>query len=183
MYRIRNTTMQKTLLEQERRVFRTTDFALLWEMDNRNTLFTTIKRYAKRGIIYRLQKGLYSTMPINKLDIYEIGCAISGPLSYISAETILQKEGIIFQNIEKITIMGSKKKEFEINGVRYLCHHLNPRFLINREGITDDIKYSVANMNRAIADTMYLNPKYYFDNNQAVKNSNWQETARKVGYL
>ncbi|OIP98337.1 hypothetical protein AUJ94_00140 [bacterium CG2_30_40_12] len=183
MYIIRNTTKQKVLLEQERRVFRTSDLALLWEIDNRNTLLTTVKRYVRRGILYGIQKGLYSTVPINKLHIYEIGCAVCGLLSYVSSETVLQKEGIIFQNLERVTLLGKKSLEFEVAGTKYLCRYLSPKFLVNREGILDEIKYSIATADRAIADTLHLDPEYYFDNELAVEKSNWKLIAKKVGYL
>ena len=99
MYRIRNTSKQKTLLEQDIRIFRTSDLAVLWEIENKNTLWTTIKRYIQRKILYRIHKGLYSTVPLKKLDKYELGCAVSGQLSYVSAETVLQNSGIIMQNV------------------------------------------------------------------------------------
>jgi len=183
MYITRDTSKQKVLLEQERRVFRTSDLALLWEVDNRNTLLTTIKRYTQREILYSLQKGLYSTVPVNKLHIYEVGCAICGSWSYVSSETVLQKEGVIFQNLEKITLLGKKSLEFEVGGTKYLCRYLGSNFLANREGVLDDVKYSIATVDRAIADTLHINPKYYFDNELAVEKSNWELIAKKVGYL
>jgi len=108
---------------------------------------------------------------------------VSGPLSYVSTETVLQIEGIIFQNISKITLMGRKRLEFKVSGVEYLCRYLNPRFLVSREGIVDSIRYSVATVGRATADILNVNPKYYLDNKLAVKKSNWKAVSRRVGYL
>lgn len=183
MYISRNMDKQKILLEQERRIFKTSDLSLLWGIDNRNTLLTTIKRYVQKGILYRIKKGLYSTTPLNKLHVYEIGCARSGSLSFVSAETILQKEGVLVQDLGKITLFGKKRLEFEESGIKYLCRHLNPKFLTNREGVIDEIKYSTATLDRALADILNLNPRYYFDNELAVKRSQWKTVAKKVGYL
>lgn len=173
---------QKVLLEQEVRIFKTSDLAVLWEIENKNTLWTTIKRYIERSILYKIHKGLYSTMPLERLDKYELGCAASGQLSYVSAETVLQNSGIIMQNITQITLFGKKKKQFEIGGTAYLCRHLNERFLLNRAGIEDNWQFSVATPERAMADILHINKQYYFDNEMAINKKKLSTISREVGY-
>ncbi|MBU0978681.1 MAG: hypothetical protein ABIJ03_04515 [Patescibacteria group bacterium] len=182
MSRIRKTNQQKILLEQDVRIFRTSDLAVLWETENKNTLWTTIRRYIQRRILYKIHKGLYSTMPLEKLNKFELGCAISGQLSYVSAETVLQNSGIIMQNLTQITIFGKKKKQFEINGISYLCRHLNNKYLLNREGIEDGQQFSMAIPERAMADMLYINSQYFFDNELSINKNKLTSITKEVGY-
>lgn len=173
---------QKVLLEQEVRIFRTSDLAVLWEIENKNTLWTTIKRYIEKSILYKIHKGLYSTMPLGKLDKYELGCAVSGQLSYVSAETVLQNFGVIMQNVTQITLFGRKKKQFEIGGTAYLCRYLHEKFLLNRTGIKDNWQFSVATPERAMTDILHINKQYYFDNEMAINKKKLNIISREVGY-
>lgn len=156
------------LLEQDRRIFRTSDLAVLWQISNKNTLLTTIKRYVKNQIFYRLAIGVYAAVPPTKLHPYEIGCAIAGPLAYVSTESILAQEGIIMQQPVKITLVGKKSLEFEIAGYQYICRYLNPNYLVNRSGIADNGRFCTATPPRAIADLRHFSSRYYFDNQKAV---------------
>lgn len=179
---IRNTNKQKVLLQSNKRIFQTSDLALLWDVQNRNTLLKTIERYIKNGIFFRIYKGLYSTLPLNDLNKYEVGCAVGGPFSYISAESILAKEGIIFQNIEKVTLFGKREKEITIGGTTYLCRYLNDKYLLNRAGIEDDKHYSVATVQRALVDIRHINPKFFVDNNLSIDQRELSNLNKEIGY-
>ncbi|MBU0576812.1 hypothetical protein KJ707_03220 [Patescibacteria group bacterium] len=182
MYSSRNTYKQKILLEQNKHIFSSTDLAVLWEIENKNTLWTTLKRYTQNQVLYRLHKGLYSTLPINKLNPLEVGCALSGPSAYVSAETVLQNQGIIMQNINKITLFGPKQKKFSLGRDEYWCRYLNFKYLLNRAGIIERETYSIATPARAVADLLHLNPIYYFDNQLAVAKLNTKQIQQKLGY-
>lgn len=52
------------LLRSSQNLFHTQDLALLWAVENRNTLYTTIKRYVKKGTLIKITKGLYSKKPL-----------------------------------------------------------------------------------------------------------------------
>jgi predicted transcriptional regulator of viral defense system len=182
MYRIRNTDKTKILLQREQRVFSTSDLALLWGLENRNTLLKTIQRYVDRGILFRIYKGLYSTLPLEKLDKYELGCAISGPFSYISGESILAKEGIIMQNVNTVTLFGKRHKELKVGRYNYLCRFLNDHFLLNREGIIDQKGFALATPERALADLRHINPKFFVDNNISVDLEMVNKLSKELGY-
>ncbi len=182
MYSLRDTSKQKILLEQDKNIFRTPDLAVLWNIEKKNTLYTTIKRYVNRNILYRIQKGLYSTLPISKLHPYELGCAISGPLSYISTETVLANQGVIMQDVRQITLVGRKNKEFKINDKSYICRYLNKEFLVNRAGINTKKHYSIATKQRAAADLYHFNPKYFLDNEEAIEKASLEKIKSTIGY-
>ena len=182
MYRIRNTQKQTILLQQNKRILKTSDLAVLWGVENKNTLYTTIKRFTQKEILFSIQKGMYATIPIVKLDKYELGCAISGSLSYVSAETVLQNSGVIMQNVSKITLFGEKTEEIRFNDVVYFCKKMDPKFLINRKGIEDKAHYSVATLERAVADILFINPKYYFDNKTPINIEKVDDINISLGY-
>jgi len=182
MYSKRNTDKQKILLQSEKRIFRTSDLALLWDISNRNSLLKTIERYVEKGILYRIYKGLYSTLPLKNLQEYEIGCAIGGSFSYISGETVLSKNGIILQDVKKVTLFGKKQKEVVVDNKVYLCRYLNDKFLLNRVGIDDEKGYAVATPERALADIRYINPKFFVDNELSFDEKKIDILSKEIGY-
>jgi len=54
-------------------IFHVSDLANLWNINNSNTLYTTLKRYSQAGLIHRIQKGMYSLIPIDDLDPLLLG--------------------------------------------------------------------------------------------------------------
>ena len=93
------------LLAAKQEVFHTNGLALLWDIRNRNTLYTTIKRYVAKGTLIPIHKGLYATMPIISLDPERVGIAVVHGYAYISTESILAEAGLLFQSIPYITLI------------------------------------------------------------------------------
>jgi len=169
MYTKRNTNKLKSLFSIDKRIFRASELALLWGITNQNTLKITLARSVKRGVFFRLKRGLYSTVTPSQLDPYEYGCAMSGPLSYVSTETILSQVGAINQLPNKITLFGQKSFEFSLGDQHYLCRYLHPHYLSNRNGVIDSPRSSHATPPRALYDLYHISPKYYVDNPQLIK--------------
>lgn len=172
----------QVLLEQEKNIFTSSDLAVLWEIENKNTLLKTLSRYESKGYLHRIYKGLYSVKPLENLHPYELGCAIAGPSGYVSAETILAKEGLIFQELNSITLYGARAKQLEVAGNLYLVRYLNPIFLLNRLGITYINNYYLATTLRAVADILYTSPNYYIDRNEAIDQKELSEMQHKLNY-
>jgi predicted transcriptional regulator of viral defense system len=182
MYPKGNRYYQKALLEHDQHVFRTADLAVLWGISNKNTLRTTIKRYMQRGILYPIMRGLYSTRSLNKLHPYELGCAIAGSYSYVSTETVLSHEGIINQIPHAITLIGKKKKDVTIAGQRFAVRVFAEKFLVQRVGIHETPTYSIASLERAVADMLHIRSTYYFDNMVSFDQKKVDEMIVKIGY-
>ena len=89
-------------------IFHAKDLANLWQIKETNTLYTTLARYTKQELLYRIYKGFYALKPINKLDSLLLGLKALHGFSYVSAETILSQAGIIFQSSNNITLISSK---------------------------------------------------------------------------
>lgn len=173
----------QALLKQDKKTFHAADLSLLWGIDNQNTLNMTLKRFVDRGILIRIHKGFYSTVPISKLNLLDLGFAYLNTYSYVSLETILVREGLIFQDVKYITYVSAKSDTFELNGVKYKSRQLKDTFLNNTAGVIKVNGHYEATIERAVADILYYNPKYYFDNNAAIDFDSVNKLQKEIGYV
>jgi hypothetical protein len=95
----------------------------------------------------------------------------------------LAKEGVIFQEIKYITFISSKSINFEINGTQYKSRQLKDEFLNNSVGIRNIDNHFQATKERAVADILYFNPKYHFDNPKAIDFDQVKLIQTEVGYV
>ena len=171
------------LLQQNVQLFHTTDIAVLWNITNKNTLYTTIKRYTKRNLLQTVQKGLYATRPTNALDQLVLGASIIHSYSYVSTETVLAHMGIINQSLPLITFVGIRSKRFSVGDSNFRVRKLKPEFLYNNAGVNLKNGVFFASTERAIADLLYFNQAYHFDNETLI---DWDKVAniqKEVGYI
>ena len=170
------------LIKSDQNLFHTQDLALLWEIANRNTLYTAIKRLVKKGVLIPVVKGLYSTLPLVEIDDFALGAALIHKFSYISLETVLEKEGVISQKIYPITFISSASQKIEFNQKLYRVKKLKNEFLFNPEGVDRKDGYFIASKERAVADMIYYNAEYYFDNSSTVDWAGVEAIQKKMGY-
>ena len=95
-------------------VFHVSDLANLWQISNPRNLHMTLKRYADRGLLVRIYRGLYSLKPVEQLHPFLIGLKVLHRMAYVSTETILVEAGIIQQKINQITLASSVSKKFSV---------------------------------------------------------------------
>ena len=96
MYKINN------LLKANQDLFHTSDIASIWGISNKNTLYTSIKRYVGRGVLIPVHKGFYATKPIEQIDSVRLGVGFLHNFAYQSCENILVekvKEGLRNQHL------------------------------------------------------------------------------------
>ena len=153
-------------------VFQIKDLARIWDIKNKNTLYVTLKRYTDQGIIRRIYKGLYSLREIDDLDAVYLGYNALHNYNYLSTETVLFRHGIIMQDPVFYTFISSNSKIFKINGNKYKSRKLQDKYLFNDLEVKIENRFRVASVARAVADLLYFNPNYYFDNRDAI---NWQK--------
>lgn len=157
------------LLEHKRPLYTTHDLALLWKSQNRQNLRNTIHRYIKKGWLFPIRRGLYSKIPLPKLDPFLLGTAYVSGFCYVSTETVLAQSGVIFQQPAAITLVGLRTLDFIVADRRYLCRKLASQYRQNKSGITQHSdEYSIATPERAAADMLYYQPNYYFDKYDAI---------------
>jgi len=149
-------------------IFNTNDLARIWNIKNRNSLLTTLKRYVGDGLIYRIYRGLYSLKKVEDLDPLVLGAKAINSYCYLSGETVLAKHGVIFQRINYTTFIGQKTKRFQIGSQPYYLRQLKDKYLYNDTGVDKTGKVNEASLERAVADILYFNPHYHFDNQKTI---------------
>ncbi|MEK7633779.1 MAG: hypothetical protein AAB437_02965 [Patescibacteria group bacterium] len=177
MYRI------DTLLKLKEKLFHTNDLALLWGITNKNTLYTTIKRYIQKGVLIPIHKGFYSTVPINQVNPFKLAIGFLHQFAYVSCETILVREGIIFQKENYLTLVSSVSKKFTIADHSYLVRQLKDNYLYYDRGVDNVGGVMTASIERAVADLLYFNPNYYFDNKKRIDWKRVKIIQKEVGYI
>ncbi|MFA5871922.1 MAG: hypothetical protein WC858_04365 [Parcubacteria group bacterium] len=163
-------------------VFHARDLANLWGISNNNTLYTTLKRYAERGLLFRIYKGLYSIFPAGEIDPLFLGVKALHEYAYVSTETILMEAGVIAQKINWITLVSSKSKKFSAGGNAYLSRHLADKFLFNPTGIENKGGVFLARPERAAADLLYFNPSAYLDGANLLDWKKVKIIQKEIGY-
>lgn len=164
-------------------VFHTDDLANLWHITNKNTLYTTIKRYVEQKFLVRIYKGFYAIKPLSEIDPKLIGVKALHGYAYVSSETILRERGIIQQELTAITLISGQTKHFSIAGHQYYSRKLPEQFLYQTDGIAFSSNGACqANLERAIADLLYFNPQAYFDAANLVDWKKVRALQVKLGY-
>lgn len=163
-------------------IFHASDLANLWQINNANTLHTTLTRYARTGLLFRIYRGFYSLKPAAQLDPLLLGIKALHEFSYVSAETILEQAGVIFQARNKITLISSKSKKFSIGDYHYHSRKLADQYLFNQAGVKEANGVKMADINRAVADLLYFNSRAYFDNEKPISWRQVRKTQAEIGY-
>lgn len=142
-------------------VFTTKDLALLWGEPDTNLVKRRVYRYVKSGKLYAIRKGIYTKD--KNYDRFELATKIYTP-SYVSMETVLSKEGIIFQHYSQIFVASYLTREITCDGQIYMFRKLKDSVLANLAGIDKKENYFIASKERAFLDMLYLHKNYHFDN-------------------
>ena len=164
-------------------VFHTDDLANLWRITNKNTLYTTIKRYVEQGLLFRIHKGFYAIKQPKDIDPILLGVKALHGYAYVSTETILRGQGIILQELPATTLVSSETKRFMVAGNAFYSRKLPDTFLYNAQGITTDtIGVRRATTERAVADLLYFNKSAYFDMPKGIDWKKVQSIQKDIGY-
>lgn len=169
---IKQTTMDNLiakLYQSSKTILTNKDIALIWQENNQNNLKAKISYYVKRGALIRLTRGVFAKD--KNYNPKELATSIYTP-SYISFETVLREAGIIFQHYDTIFVASTWPKTLTIHNTAIAFRKLKDSVLYNSAGIINQDNYSIATRERAFLDTIYLFPKYYFDN---LKPINWEK--------
>jgi hypothetical protein len=141
-------------------VFTIAEIGLLIGESNKDNLKAKINYYVKKGKLRNVRKGIYTKDEYNPL---ELGAKIYTP-SYISLETILQREGVIFQEYTTIFLVSYLSRKVEVDGWKFQYRRIKENILVNSLGVKQEENYYMASKERAFLDALYLYKDYYFDN-------------------
>lgn len=134
---------------------------LLLSGEKPGTLMQRLNYYVKKGVLHGVRRGLYAKdKEYNKL---ELATKIYTP-SYVSFETVLAQEGIIFQYYTSIFVATYQTRAIVCDNQQYEFRKIKDAILTNAAGIKNKEFYFIASKERAFLDTLYLNKEYHFDN-------------------
>lgn len=149
------------LFKSPKTVFTNKDLSLIWQENNSVHLKSKISYYVKQGYLNKLTRRIYSKD--KNYDLKELAASVYSP-SYVSFETILREAGVIFQHYDTVFVAGQWSRTIEIDNHTFTFRKLKDSVLYNSSGILNRGNYSIATVERAFLDTIYLLPGYYFDN-------------------
>ena len=170
------------LIKSDRTIYHSNDLAILWNISNKNTLYTTIKRYVQKGVLIPIYKGLYSTVPLQELDPLELGRAIIHRYTYLTTESVLAQEGIISQATYAYTFVSNISKKVTVGDISFRFRKLKDEYLYNPTGIVKNDGNFIATTERAVADMLYYNPKYHFDFSESIDFEKVRQIQKEIGY-
>jgi hypothetical protein len=142
-------------------VFTVNDISIIWEVTNLSFVKLKIHRLLISGKLLRIRKGFYAKDENYSRE--EFANRLYSP-SYVSLETVLVKEGLIFQYYENVTMISYLSREIEVQKQKYSYRRIKYDILLNQSGILLKDGYFAASKERAMLDILYLNKDYYFDN-------------------
>ena len=171
-----------TLLKFNQRLLHTQDLALLWGIQNRHNLRITISRYIKKGTLNSVMRGLYSIVPINKLNKYELGPALIHKFCYLSCESVLEEHGAINRKVFPLVYVSSVSRKIELNGNLFIYRQMNAEYLLNPRGIVFENGLYKASLERAVADCEYFNMNVFYDSSDLIDWNKVSDLKTKIGY-
>jgi predicted transcriptional regulator of viral defense system len=154
------------LLRSKKTVFTIKDIALLWHEPVTDKTRVRVNYYINQGDLYRIRRGIYAKDQY--YDRLELATRIFAP-SYVSFETVLVKEGLVFQFYEKIFVAAYLSREITIDQQTYTFRKIRSDVLTYPIGVEHVNETSIATAERALLDTLYLNLDYQFDNLRSIE--------------
>ena len=152
----------KQLTASQKTVFSLEDLGKIWKIEDKDYLKVVASRLFQRGAILRIRRGLYALR--DSYDLLELANKLRSP-SYVSLETVLQKNNVIFQDYGSTVFSLSDNtmlKQIAEKSFQY-CK-AKESVLSNPLGVISVGQSVVATVERAVCDRIYLSPRYYFDN-------------------
>jgi hypothetical protein len=117
----------------------------------------------RAGILHRIQRGLYSILTPEQIDLVTLGSACLHRFCVLTTESVLRDEGYILQSIDAVTFVSGVSRRFVVAGHRIVSRRLHPRFLHNLAGLEWGSGVLRAMPERAVADMLYFDPWYHLD--------------------
>jgi len=148
------------ILRSDRTVFSTSDVSLLWQEANQNAIRVRLNYYVRNGDLYRIRKNFYSKD--ENYDRMELANRLYSP-SYISFETVLAREGMVFQYSSVITVAAYLSRTVRVEGQQYSYRRIKESILLAPDGLMINDAFSIASRERAFLDMLYSSPGFYFD--------------------
>ncbi|MEI6649992.1 MAG: type IV toxin-antitoxin system AbiEi family antitoxin domain-containing protein [Candidatus Moraniibacteriota bacterium] len=156
-------------------VFSMQDLRILWKIADADYLKTVVSRLFRRGKLIRLSRGIYALN--DRYDRFEFANKLKTP-SYVSLETVLAKENVIFQRYDGVVYSVSDNTLTRcIGSLEFRYKKIGKGILLNPLGIREEGSATVASVERAMCDRLYLSPGYHFDNLRGIDPERLEQTS------
>lgn len=160
-----------SLYKRTQTVFSLKEISLLFPLISYNNLKRRLSYSVSVGKLIKLRRGVYAKESYNP---YELAAKLYAP-SYISLETVLEKEGIIFQKYKSIFVASYVSRALSVGGHEIIFRKLKEEILLNKEGVREEGNFSTATKERAFLDAIFLYKNYHFDN---LKPLDWEKVIK-----
>jgi len=157
-----------TLYSKPQTVFTLDEISLYFPNIIYENLRSRVRYFTNVGKLKRLRQGVYAK---EKYDPLELANKLYSP-SYISLETVLTKGGVVFQYYERIFAVSYLTREVIVENITIQYRQIKKDVLVNTEGIELKEGYSIASLERAFLDALFIYKNYHFDNLGAL---NWKK--------
>ncbi|MFA5993703.1 MAG: hypothetical protein WC823_01960 [Parcubacteria group bacterium] len=155
-------------------VFTSREIAMLTGEKKADNLKAKLSYYVKQGDLVRLRRGLFARN--QKFDVKECAVRICTP-AYISLETVLAEEGVIFQYYASIFVTSYLSRDIVCAQSLISYKKIKDEILLNQKGLVNKGTYLQATKERAFLDRLYLSGDYHFDNLQSM---DWEKCFELV---
>lgn len=141
-------------------IFSLKEISLLFPQLPYKNLKSKLSYFVRVGKLKRLRKGIYAKENFNLL---ELANKIYTP-SYISLETVLEQEGIVFQKYQTIFVASYLSRRIKVGEQEIFYRKIKNEILLNSSGIEERDFSFIACKERAFLDAVFLYKNYHFDN-------------------
>lgn len=154
-----------TLYKEGQSVFTSKEIALLTRETDKDNLKSKIAYYVRTGKLARIRRGLFAKS--DDFNVKECAVRLYVP-AYVSFETVLRQEGIIFQYYDAVFVASYLSRKVSLYHTQIMYRKLKDSVLTNRSGLIDKGTFFEASKERAFLDVLYLNRTYFFDNLRSI---------------
>jgi len=141
-------------------IFSLKEISLMFPEFAYKNLKSKLSYFVSTGKLKRVRKGIYAKENFNSL---ELANKIYTP-SYISLETVLKKEGIVFQKYETIFVSSYLTRRIKVEDQEIFYRKIKDEVLLNSLGVKEENSYFIASKERAFLDAVFIYKDYHFDN-------------------
>jgi len=148
------------LYQLKQTVFTRSSLAQIYPDLTARQMTNAIYYAVKNKLLKRIRRGIIVKPEYNR---QELACKVYPP-AYISLDTILFEMGLIFQLSSKITCVSTLSKEIVVDGQIILYRKFKDSILTNPSGLINDGIMTVASVERAVLDTLFIDGERHLDN-------------------
>lgn len=154
-------TKIEKLINSPQKVFTVSDLAIFWQMPDRQKLWSLIRHYLRKNRLKKVYSGVYVLS--EDYSPLELAVNLFAP-AYISHMTALGLHGINFQHQPETHLVSAISKTITVySGHKIVSHKVKDFILFNEFGLEKENGYYLASPERAVCDTLYLEPHFKFD--------------------